>query len=180
MDDASFDNVRVTAALQVVLGEPFANIGRAADMAWMGFGELVEVRSRRTGGARAVSEHALHVQCPFRLTRDQAVLVASGDMYYPRADPYLDESTLGEPFDWDALGANWFDGGAEAVHDLIRDLSPRVVAVTVDTFGGLNMTMTANIELVVFPNRSFPSEHWRFFRANGPHLVVMERPDDFE
>jgi hypothetical protein len=97
-------------------------------------------------------------------------------MYVPAADPYIDDSEADEPFEWDVQGGNWFDAGAEALGDVIRELSPVVVAVDVDAFGGLRLTMSAGIELAIFPDVSFPREHWRYFQP-GPddrHLVVMD------
>ncbi|AUX33820.1 MULTISPECIES: hypothetical protein [Sorangium] len=53
---------RIEQTLRVLVGLPLRYMGRAVDMAWLGFGDMVEV-PKRNGWTRWVARHALHLQC---------------------------------------------------------------------------------------------------------------------
>lgn len=41
------------------------------------------------------------------------------------------------------------------------------------------MTMSDDVGLAIFPNLSFPEEHWRYFQpgSDDDHLVIFEAED---
>jgi hypothetical protein len=89
------DIERATAPL---LGKALWNCTRAASMAMFDFGNRRQ--SVAWGGAKKeVGELALHVQCTWRIAREDCVIVGSRDIQYP-AD-YPDDDEIPAEFDWD-------------------------------------------------------------------------------
>jgi hypothetical protein len=160
----------IEKATEVLLGKALWGWTRAGDLASFAFGERKEVPSSR-GGTKAVGEFALHVQCAWRITREDRVLVGSRDLYYP-AD-YGDENREISPdFDWDRdpnrrdklLRLLFEDGGRLFV----------VEAVEAGTAGSLHIGLGDGYCLDVFPDDSLNDERWRLFRpgVGEPHFVV--------
>jgi hypothetical protein len=121
----------VNRVLEPLVGEPFMALGRAADMMWLGFGDVVFAPTPRAPDRRA-ARHAIHVSCPLRLDSSAAVLIASSDIYRPRQD--RDKSTL---FDWDKPGVNLFDASVAAFWSEHEPGSAVLERVDADAFGGL-------------------------------------------
>jgi hypothetical protein len=72
----------IESALAVLVGKPLWSCGRAADMATFAFGERKNAKTRK-GDFRHVGEYALHLQCAWRITQGDKVVVGSMDVYYP-------------------------------------------------------------------------------------------------
>jgi len=158
----------VNRVLEPLLGEPFMALGRAADMMWMGFGDVISAPTRRAPD-RTAPRHAIHVSCPLRLDSSAAVLVASSDIYRPRQGQ--DEST---PFAWDKPGANLFDAAVAAFWSEHEPGSTVLERVDADVFGGLHLGLSGGHAINVFPDRSGAEEHWRYFDlSGGDHFVVL-------
>src|SRR5262245_37190946 len=94
---------QIEATLQVLVGEPLLGAGRAADSESVHFGKRLMVPS--SSGTKEIAEYRLGVQCTWRITGPNEIIVASRDMYYPAGDPY-DEPPA---FEWDQPGANRCD-----------------------------------------------------------------------
>ena len=62
----------------VLIGKAMWTCRRAADMATFQFGRRIQVRTLK-GEAAEVGEYSLHVQCPWRIIRNETILVGSGD-----------------------------------------------------------------------------------------------------
>lgn len=165
MNDTSIQN-----ALAPLVGLPLRCIGRAADLLWVHFGDFREIPDRK-GGPRTVGEWALHVQCPWRITRPPSIILARGDCHYTAEND--------EPYDWDAGGESRFDRLAAPLNRELESSAPRVVAVVVDAVGGFTLRLDGGFTFEVFPDDSTGSdtEHWRFFRpgVDENHFVF---PDD--
>lgn len=71
----------IDAAVEVLIGLPLSYAGRAADMLTLGFGEQKPREFR--GRVSTVGEFAIHIQCPWRIVRDDSMLVGYHDMRYP-------------------------------------------------------------------------------------------------
>jgi len=81
------------------VGLPLWASGRGADMQWFAFGNQRQVVGH-SGTSRAVGDYSLHVQCPWRIVRGDAIVVGSRDLYYP-----ADETAEVPPeFDYDYDG----------------------------------------------------------------------------
>jgi len=155
--------------LGVLLDEPLAYIGRAADLVWIGFGEVIHAPSQLDPDRR-LARYSLHVQCPFRVEADGRTLLGSGDIY---VHPDTPEDTPLD-FDWDCQGENLFDHRAVEFNERLILTTPRVAQITGDANGGLTVDLTGRLRLQLFPSTSYSGESWRFFLPNGPHFVVLE------
>lgn len=139
----------------------------------MGFGGEVDAPTRRFPD-RQMARHRLHLQCPFRLDSQTAVLTTAADIYRSATAPDSYEA-----FNWDIRGANIFDVAVAAFWAEHEPGSLVVEDLKADTYGGLELLLSNGYAIRVFPNRSGISEHWRYFLADeGPHFVVLDsRPE---
>lgn len=142
---------------------------RAADLASFQFGARSKVRDFR-GATREIGEFALHVQCAWRIVREDRVIVGSRDLYYP-AD-YSGEEEIPPGFDWDR-DLNLRD---KRVQLLFGDgpVEFTVLKTEAGAAGSLSIALRGNLFLDIFPYDSLPHEHWRLFdpRTDTPHFVV--------
>ncbi|MGF7071662.1 hypothetical protein [Priestia megaterium] len=144
--------------------------GRASNLFWLGFGEMISVTRR--GKTKELAEYALDIQCSWRITKDNKILVGSRDFYTPRTG-WNEEN---DDFDWDVQGNNRFD---ERIEYFIENAKEHVTVERVEPeeIGGLKIFLSQGYLLEVFPDTSEDdeySEFWRFFnrRENSPHFVV--------
>ncbi|WP_182007452.1 hypothetical protein [Priestia aryabhattai] len=144
--------------------------GRASNLFWLGFGEMISVTRR--GKTEELAEYALNIQCSWCITKDNKILVGSRDFYSPRTG-WNEEN---DDFDWDVQGNNRFD---ERIESFIENAKEHVTVERVepDEVGGLKIFLSQGYLLEVFPDTSEDdeySEFWRFFnrRENSPHFVV--------
>jgi hypothetical protein len=160
----------ISNALDALVGEGLADLGRASDLLWMGFGEEVSAPGIKDPDRR-MARHRLHVQCPWRLDGPDGPVLASRDMYSDPSGP----SKTAEDFQWNRPGANLFDFAVEAFSKEHPAGSLVVESVVGDRAGGLDITLSRGFAWRMFPADSWACEHWRYFRAgeDGPHLVVL-------
>jgi hypothetical protein len=165
--------VEIEMATRPLVGKTLWGCGRAADMATFAFGERRAVPDRRRG-LREVGEYALHVQCAWRITREDQVVVGSRDLYYP-ADYGDENQDLPEDFDWDQdpnrrdkLLGSLFENGTKSFV---------VGTIHVGAAASLHIQLSDGLCLELFPDDSLNRERWRLFRpgTNEPHLVVTAR-----
>ncbi len=158
---------RATAAL---IGKSLWTCRRAADMATFQFGARRKVLDFY-GSPTEVGDYALHVQCAWRITREDEVVVGSQDLYYP-ADHENGGKEFPPDFDWDRdpnrrdkLLRLLFEGGT-------REFV--VQKVEVGGAASLHIALTEKLSLEVFPDDSLSHERWRLFRpgVDEPHFVV--------
>lgn len=143
--------------------------GRASNLFWLGFGDIVEIIRR--GRIEETAEYSLHIQCSWRIILDNKIVVASKDFYSPNSE-WNEEN---EDFDWDIPGNNRFD---ERIKAFIKNNEQiKVLQIDSDEVGGLNIILSGGYKLEVFPDSSEDdeqSEHWRLFnrKENSPHFIV--------
>jgi len=158
----------VMEELKKIVGLPLITAGRACDLIWFGFGRMIKMEDERRGGFREAAEYSLHVQCAWRLTDFEKIIVGSSDRYIPNS-----ESNYNDDFDWDVQGASRCDEQLKAVFSgfengfIVKDVAS-------DIFGGIKICLTEDLLLEIFPDNSTEDEAWRFFRGgwDAPHLVV--------
>jgi len=158
---------QIQRALEVLKGKPLWSSGRAADLEWFQFGQRRRVTTR--GQTKEVGEYALHVQCAWRITHADEVVVGYRDLYYPAEA--TDE--VPEDFNWDILGANRRDKKIAALFENeTRQFLVRLVDV--GEAGSFKIFLESDYALEVFPDDSLPDEYWRIFKpcAEGPHFVL--------
>ena len=140
--------------------------GRASDLTSFQFGPEREVTGT-TGKSKTVGEYALHIQCPWRITAGENIVVGHREVYYPVSgdEPESD-------FDWGPMGSNRLDQSLDRIFKDERKLV--VQAVEVGVGGYLRLYLSGDLSLEVFPDDSLAHEHWRLFRpyTSERHLVV--------
>lgn len=158
----------IMSELGKLAGLKLQDAGRASNLFWLGFGDIIQIIRR--GKTLETAEYALHIQCAWRITLKNKIAVASRDFYSPSSewDGDMDD------FDWDIQGNNRFD---ERINAFIKDNERLMVQkIESDEFGGLKIYLSDGYKLEVFPDSSEDdeqSEHWRFFKRkdNSPHFV---------
>lgn len=168
----SLDTEKVLLRLNALLGVRIMDIGHAADLLWVGFGDEVEYINYK-GTARMVNTYALHVQSNWRLTSPSGILLGDSDLYYPS-----DTLSEDEVENWVSLENfdSIFDQKADLFVKQFEETAIKVVAIDVDILGGLKIRFDNLYEFEVFPDSSTPREFWRFFDfiSDEPHLVVFD------
>lgn len=158
---------RIQEVTAPLLGRSLWTCTRAADMAAFQFGAKRQTTDFLSKPLE-VGEYALHVQCAWRITTNEQVLVGNADLYYP---PDLTIENTPPEYDWDRgpnrrdeLLARFFKHGT---------LDFVVKRIDVGNAGALFIVMNDGLSLELFPNDSLTNEHWRLFkpRSNEPHFV---------
>lgn len=165
-------SARLESELSGLAGERLRYIGRAVDLVWIGFGEDVEIEERR-GGTRIVARRALHLQCPWRISRDSLPLVGSQDVYRSPGSDELDDDAV------DRAGGTAFDVAARALTAEAEQLDLRVTSLAADEWGGLRLVLDGGLTLEALPLSTRSTELWRYivFDEPGHHLVVFDDRD---
>jgi hypothetical protein len=157
----------IETALTVLVGKPLWSSGRAVDLEWFEFGARKPATDSH-GKPTEVGEYALHVQCAWRITHDEQVVVGSRDLFYP---PQETEDDVPD-FDWEQ-SPNRRDA---RVAELFKNETRQFVVqrVEVGDAGAFTLVLNDGYALDVFPHDSLSTEHWRLFqpRVAGPHFVV--------
>jgi hypothetical protein len=159
----------IISELGKLVGLKLQYAGRASNLLWMGFGDIVKIIRR--GRTEETAEYALNIQCSWRISLGNKIVVASRDFYSPSSEWDGDI----EDFNWDIRGNNRFD---ERIKTFIKDNGQiKVLQINSDEVGGLNVFLSGGSKLEVFPDSSEDdeqSEHWRFFnrKENSPHFIV--------
>ncbi|WP_338749322.1 hypothetical protein [Bacillus sp. FJAT-52991] len=159
----------IKSQVEKLVGLKLQYAGRASNLFWLDFGDIVQILRR--GKTKESAEYALHIQCSWRITRGNKIVVASRDFYSPSSK----WNELNEEFDWDIQGNNRFDERIKAFTKENGQI--KVIQIDSDEVGGLMVKLTEGYKLEVFPDSSEDdeqSEHWRFFNRNenSPHFIV--------
>lgn len=153
-------------AVNVLVGLPMWSLGRATDLVWFEFGTRRTVKDHK-GEDKEVGDYALHVQCPWRITSADSILIGRGDIF---CTPEQTNEPTPADFDWQK--GNRFD---RIVQQLLQPESREFVVRAVQTggAGSLAVGFENGYTLEIFPHDSESGEHWRFFRpyTDEPHLV---------
>jgi hypothetical protein len=146
--------------LKVLKNKPLVSIGRASNMLWIGFGELIEVRDYRD---RKVikSTLSLHVQCSWRITNKKikTILFAHSDIYDPNT--YYESI---KDFNWDLAGNNLFDEKSKEWFNANAALY--VEDYRINRWGDLCLLLSNDDVIEVFVDSSSNTECWRLFEYN--------------
>lgn len=159
----------IISELGKLMGLKLQDAGRASNLFWLGFGDIIQIVRR--GKIQESAEYALHIQCSWRITLNNKIVVASRDFYSPSSEWNGDI----EKFDWDIQGNNRFDERIKTFMKANGQLT--VLQIASDEVGGLKVFLSDGYTLEAFPDSSEDdeqSEHWRFFnrKDNSPHFVA--------
>ncbi len=161
---------KIKKELSVLIGLPVVEAGRAVDLEWFSFGKLLEVIDTK-GKKKLVSEYAIHIQCAWRITGPNGIIVASHDKYCPK-DGWVGND---EDFDWDKHGENRCDQRIDKFFKKNKTLV--VKSVEADDYGSFRLIFKGGFSLEVFPDNSDAEEYWRLFQPYKklPHFAVKGR-----
>jgi len=165
--------LKIESATECLIGKGLWGFSRAANLAVFQIGNRQTLPSQK-GGTRVVGEFALHVDCAWNITREDRVVMARRDLYYPAGheDP---RQSIPEEFDWerdpnrlDELSRALFQDGAREY---------RVKRIGVGAAGSLSMELSDGYRLEVLPDNSSSYEFWRLFKHGDRerHFVVTNR-----
>ena len=156
--------------LKKLVGLEFTRTTRMGATECIKFGVLYRVVDR-TGIERQIGEFGIHLQCPWRITQGNFLLVGSDDVVeQPDESAEYDAN-----FNWDVKGGNLRD--VKLKHFLEKG-NYKVITVKADDFGGFELTFNDNIKLTAFPTSScnnIYSEYWRLLdnkNEENEHFVV--------
>ncbi len=165
----------IEAATAVLMGKPLWTCRRAASMANFQFGKRKKTQDSH-GKPTEVGEYALHVDCAWRITRAERVVVGSRDLWYPAE--FDNDAPVPADFDWsrslsrrDKILDALFEGNT-------REFS--VQRVEGGLAGSLRIDLSDGLSLEVFPDDSLEDEYWRLLAPDQekPHFVVRGRGID--
>lgn len=141
--------------LEELIGHEFVGTTRTAAMECLKFG--VFYKKDREGIERQVGLFSIHIQCPWRITKKDAILVGSDDLV-EQAD---ENAEFDENFDWDVQGGNLRDIKLDAFLKSGRHI---VESVTADNLGGFELMLNNYVKISIFPTLSSKSEYAEFWR----------------
>lgn len=156
--------------LDVLIKQPLIDVGRASNLLWLSFGERV-VTIDRIGNEIQKGKYALNVQCAWRITHNNYIIVASKDFYIPKTGLECDS------FDWEEYGSNRFDERISDFKTLIAKTNLSVLNIYVDDIGGFKIDFESGVKFELFLDDSLEDEFWRFI-TNGTkseHFVIFEK-----
>lgn len=160
------DNIENNLAL--LKGQPLVDIGRSGNLLWLGFGKRIKVRYNN-GKTALKNYYSLDIQCSWRITFADKIVIADKDIYLPKDGIYI------EDFDWDVYGANLFDKKAEKFKKNF-DSGMRIADIQADNMGGAKLSFDTGHDFEIFPNDSLNEEYWRLIIFDNPskHFVVFD------
>jgi hypothetical protein len=134
-----------------------------------------------------IGEWALHIQCPWRIERGDAIYTGRSDLFNPENGRYDDayRAALDGDGCFDYESGNLRDRKIFALFDGVAETSAgqalpdgrriTVEAVDADRFGGASIVLSDGLRLVIFPDASM-GEAWRFFSLAdaGEHFVIED------
>lgn len=166
----------IEQALRPLTGLKLSVTSHAGNMRRFGFGEL------KPRGEGMISRYSLHVQCPWRVSRENQMITGSSDWYEPN-----DENDFEKIADesWDpSKGGSLQETRLRMLFNNQRLDVPyvtnetdilTVVKLAVNACDGFELLLSPDYVLTVFPASS-RGEQWRLFQpGRGPedrHFVV--------
>jgi len=158
-----------SAAIGRLVGTPCTEFGRAADLVWVLFGNRITWHNH-AGKATERSEFALHVQCPFRITRDNDIVLGSADL----DEVIADEDRV--QLNTDRAQVTVFDSKAADLNSSMG-LS-RVTRAVVSSVGDVVIDLESGLALHAFVVSSVDSEAWRLLSFADPQFTFVFPEDN--
>jgi hypothetical protein len=161
----------IEKVLSILVGQPFWKARRAVNMAMFDFGER-HLSTNRKGQQIEYGEYVLHIQCDWRFTQLDQIVVGSDDMYYPPDGSF----EFPQGLEWDTDMGNLHDVRMKSFMAEHEDMPLAVVSIEVRSAGFVSIFLTENYVLDIFPANSSSGyqdhvEHWRFISGENNHFV---------
>ncbi len=157
---------KIQKTLDKLVGLELTRSTRAANMECLKFGQ--EVVADKVDGHVNIGQFGIHLQCPWRITTGQKILIGSNDVY-----EQADQNAQYDPdFVWDRPNVNLRD---KKMSDIIQSKKLTVRKVIADDVGGFEIVFSDDIKLTTFPSVSLADEYWRLLDnrpASKGHFVV--------
>ncbi len=157
--------------LTALIGLKLSIARNAADMKVFHFGDI----RPHASGRGTVGAYALHVQCPWRIVTEAAVLTGSGASYAPPFEGVEidDEDKRSGNLQRVRLNSllEGFDAATQSHINMTSDLV--VQTASADRFGSIEIGLSGGYTLQVFPDGSV-GEEWRLIQTGGAHLVFED------
>ncbi|MGI1659916.1 MAG: hypothetical protein ACRKFN_13270 [Desulfitobacterium sp.] len=152
--------------LKPLIGIPLSKVGRSANVVWFCFGEK-RISKDFFGNKREVFQYAIHLECSWRIIKNNIIEIGSKDLYVPSKEWKGDD----ENFEWDIQGNNLFDDWINLSNSC---LPLNITNFSVDQVCGIKVFFEEDYVLEIFPNNSTDDECWRFFIPGNldSHLVI--------
>ncbi len=122
-----------------------------------------------------IGEFGIHLQCPWRITKGQEILIGSFDVY-----EQPDQNAKYDPdFEWDSPNGNLRD---KKLKELIENEQLIISKIEADDFGGFEIIFNDSFKLTTFPSNSIKVEYWRLLdnRHNMDKHFVVSREGIWE
>src|SRR5579862_7274722 len=161
----------IVRATGVLKGKALSKWRRAGNMAGFEFGRKTQPLDVQ-GNVRETGEWALDVQCAWRILHQDAIVVASRDVYYPAE--YSGFTNIPSDFDWER-DPNLRD---KLLRSLFKSRAGGSIVQNVDVgiAGNLHISLDGDVCLEIFVDDSLGEEHWRLFEiGKSGHFVVTGR-----
>jgi hypothetical protein len=161
----------IEKALNVLIHQPFWKARRAVNMAMFDFGERHSSTNHK-GQPIEHGRYALHIQCGWRFTQLDQIVVGSDDMYYPPDGSFEFPKGL----EWDTAMGNLHDVRMKAFMAEHENNPLTVNSIEVRRAGFVSIFFTDEYTLDIFPANSssgyqYNVEHWRFLNGENSHFV---------
>lgn len=138
-------------------------IKRSCDLIQIGFGDLIKIKTRK-GEEHFIARYSLHIQCPFRITAKEKLILGYNDLF-------VSSNNITEAVDLNINSGTIFDLRLRENEYMFSN--EYVVDVSINKLGDLTILLS-NICLSVFVDSSTEYEQWRFFeaRTNNEHIIA--------
>ncbi len=142
------------------------SIGRASDLLWLQFDELITIKNYKGMDIKKGSM-GLNIQCTWRFIKKDKIILGNNDIYMPIKENFHDE------FDWSKIGESAFD---EKSKKIIQDLLPLTIStILLSKTGDLKIIFDKEVVLEVIVNGAVKTEFWRFINyKTDKHIVWQE------
>lgn len=158
---------KIESALSVLIGLPLWGGHRAADLQVLKFGIRISTADRK-GRPCEIGEYGLHLQCPWRISGPDGVVVGAMDLYHPPGE----QPEVPPDFNWET--GNRRDERLSAFFERTKDNPTQVLKASANDCGGFVLDLAGGFQLEVFPADSLPDEYWRLLKPRDleSHFVV--------
>lgn len=163
------DQTLLQVRLQALVGLPLSIVRNAADMKVFHFGAIRPHRS----GRGTVGQYALHVQCPWRIVGQNAVVTGTSDRFVEPREGTGTNDGAHQSGNLQLAGIAALLKGYDKATRSFVNATGQLVVMTVDSdrYGGADLSLSGGYRLQIFPDGSL-EEDWRFIELEGRHVVI--------
>ena len=149
--------------LNPLIGLQLTRTTRAANMECLKFGlkEQESIKSRIVN----VGEYGLHIQCDWRIIKENEIIVGSRDLFEP-------STTIQDSHEFDYEKGNLRD---KKIRNLINKNRLIVKSIISDNFGGLKIEFLNNYLIEIIPMTTTEDEYWRLLNNKNEkekHFII--------